>query len=108
MIQRGPLVRHGDIDLLHAHVNEVFPIPHRHVNHGIEYRIISVYRSALSAIHSQLDSHPVGQYPPVLTLMKAIHNERPPTPKGQGIWDVNKVLLHIKGWGDNDVMDVRL
>ena len=96
------------VNLLQAQVKEVLQFLTDMFNQGKEYKTISVYRSALSAIHPQLDGHPVGQSPLVLTLMKAIHNERPPKPKGLGTWDVDKVLLHIKGWGDNDQMDLKL
>ena len=47
---------------------------------GYQYRSLNSYRSAISAIHEEVDGYPVGQHPLVTRMLKGAFNERPPLP----------------------------
>lgn len=69
-------------------------------NKNLEYCIIGVHRSALSAYHTYVDDKPVGQHPLVCSLISEIFNLLPPQPKYMFVWDVQVVLNYIKSkWG---------
>ena len=74
---------------------------------GYQYSTINGYRSALSALHCEIDGHKAGQHPLVIRLMKGVFNDRPPVPRYSETWDVGVVLSHIKGQGDNNVMSIK-
>ena len=39
--------------------------------------------------------------------MRAIFNQKPPLPKYEFSWDVDKALNKMLSWGDNDKMDIK-
>ena len=63
---------------------------------GLEYNLIGVHRSAISAYHEKVDGIPVGQHPLVTSLMAGIFNLRPPQRRYIFVWDVQVVLNFIK------------
>ncbi|XP_046583872.1 uncharacterized protein LOC124291013 [Haliotis rubra] len=68
---------------------------------GLKYPTINAHRSAISKNHAPLGAVQVDQLPVVCEHMRAIFNERIPSPRYTKTWDVEKVLGAIKGWGDN-------
>ena len=68
---------------------------------GLEYRTLNVYRSAISALHPNVDGTPVGAHPLIKRLMSGVLNGRPPKPRYADTWDVNRVLLHCASLGEN-------
>ena len=73
---------------------------------GYQYSTINGYRSAISAIHPEVDGVKVGQHQLVVQLMKGVFNDRPPQPKYTSTWDVSLVLDYIRGLGDNAIMPI--
>jgi hypothetical protein len=71
-----------------------------------EYSTINGYRSAISAIHPNIEGHPAGQHPTVKRLLEAVFNERPPNPRYQDTWDVGQVLNYIKKKGNNEQLNI--
>ena len=69
---------------------------------GYQYRSLNSYRSAISAVHSRVDDHPVGQHPLVSRMFKGVFNERPPLSRYSTFWDVGTVLRYLKQLGSND------
>ena len=74
---------------------------------GYKYRSLNSYRSAISALHSTVDGHSIGQHPLVTRMLKGVYNERPPLPRYSSFWDVGTVLRHLQGWGENDKVSLR-
>lgn len=66
---------------------------------GKEYRTLSGYRSAISAYHKGQDGVKMGRHPLIQELLTAFFNRRPPKPRYDFTWDVDKVLREIKSWG---------
>ena len=77
-------------------------------NRGYQYRSLNTYRSAISAVHSEVDDYPVGQHPLVSRMLKGVFNERPPLPRYSTFWDVGVVLRYLKQLGSNDSLSLRL
>ena len=75
---------------------------------GYLYRSLNSYRSAISALHSKVDSYSVGQHPLLTRMLKGVFNERPPVAKYSALWDVGVVLKYLKGLGTNDTLSLRL
>ena len=77
---------------------------------GYEYRTICTYRSAISALHNNIEGRPVGEHPQVSSLITGVFNNRPPQPKYNFIWDVQLVLDYLKKElpNNNDLSDKRL
>ena len=65
-----------------------------HFEKALEYNIIGVHRSAISAYHEKVDDMPVRQYPLVTSLMAQIFNSKPPL-RYIFVWDVQVVLNFI-------------
>ena len=63
---------------------------------GYEYRTICTHRSAISALHDNIEGRPVGEHPQVNSLITGVFNSRPPQPKYNCIWDVQLVLDYLK------------
>ena len=76
-------------------------------NDGLQYRTINTYRSAISKNHDLIEGVPVGKHSLVVRHMRAIFNEKPPLPKYEFSWDVDKVLNKILSWDDNEKMGVK-
>ena len=68
---------------------------------GKQYRTINSYRSAISMTHTPIEGVVAGKHPLVSRLMKGIYNKRPPQPRYTSTWDVQVVLQHLRGWGNN-------
>lgn len=74
---------------------------------GLEYSTLNVYRSALSLYHPKVDGYKIGQHPTVKEFMAGAFNVRPPKPRYQHTWDVNKVLDHIRSMGENVHLSIK-
>ena len=74
---------------------------------GYKYRSVNAYRSAISALHSKVDGHPIGQHLLVTRMLKGVYNERPPLPRYSSFWDVGAVLKYVQSWGSNDNLSLR-
>ena len=74
---------------------------------GLEYHTLNVYRSALSATHSQIEAYNVGEHPLVVQLLKGIFNSRPPAPRYTYTWDVSKVMSYLEGFGPNEQLSLK-
>ena len=74
---------------------------------GKAYRSINVYRSALSAVFSLIDSWKVGSHPLVSQLLRGIFNLRPPQPKYSHTWKVSQLLGYIKSLGPNENLSLK-
>ena len=68
---------------------------------GFQYCSLNSYRSAISAVHSKIDGYSVGKHPLISRLLRAAFNERPPLPRYSSFWNVDVVLSHLRGLGDN-------
>ena len=77
-------------------------------NKGYQYQSLNSYRSAISAVHSEVDDHPVGQHPLVSRMLKMVFNERRPLPRYSSFWDVGLVLGYLKQLGSNDSLSLCL
>ena len=74
---------------------------------GFQYRSLNSYRSAISAVHSKVDGYSVGKHPLVSRLLKGAFNERPPLPRYSSFWNVDTVLGHFRGLGDNGSLSLK-
>ena len=63
---------------------------------GYEYRTICTHRSAISALHNNIEGRPVGEHPQVSSLVIGVFNNRQPQRKYNFIWDVQLVLDYRK------------
>jgi len=68
------------------------------------YRCLNSYRSAISAIHAEVDGYPVAL---VTRMLKRAFNERPPLPKYSSFWDVGLVLHYLKNLGNNEMLSLQ-
>ena len=66
---------------------------------GYQYRSLNAYRSAIASMHTHIDGVSIGQHPLVSRLLRGGFQTRPPLPRYQGMWDVNKVLNQISSHG---------
>lgn len=62
---------------------------------GLEYTTINTARSALSAIILPQDNINIGNHPVVSIFMRGIFKNKPPRPRYQTTWDVDKVLTYL-------------
>lgn len=65
---------------------------------GLGHSALNTARSALSALCSTDNSITIGAQPLVTRFMKGVYNLRPTRSRYNHIWDVNKVLEHLKTW----------
>ena len=75
---------------------------------GLQYRTINTYRSAISQNHSLIDGVQVVNHPLIIRHTRAIFSQKPPTPKYDSSWAVDKVLNEIISWGTNESMAIKL
>ena len=68
---------------------------------GVQYNTLNTHRSAISAFHTTVNNVKVGQHPTVTSIMAAFFNARPPMPRYEVTWDVDKVLDFIMNLGEN-------
>lgn len=71
---------------------------------GYQYNTINLHRSAISALHDEVDGTPIGQNQLIKKILTGVFQENPPKPKYTTTWDVNVVLQHIKNLGPNDTL----
>ena len=69
---------------------------------GHSYRLLNVYRSAISSIHPKIDGYPL-----VCRLLKGAFNMRPPLPKYQSTWSVETIILYVKSLGKNEALSLK-
>ena len=62
----------------------------------LAYRMIGVYKSAISQIHDPIGSVPLGELPIVSWFMKGVFRMNPPQPKLRTTWKVQVALDHLK------------
>jgi site-specific recombinase XerD len=74
---------------------------------GYEYRTINNYRSAISAFHSGVAGQKMGQQTLIKQVMKGVFNSRPPLPRYNETWDVDKVLKHLENMGGNQNLSLK-
>jgi hypothetical protein len=75
------------------------------VSEGLAYNTLNGYRSAISAYHRGFEGTPAGQHPQVKRLLMGVYQDCPPVPKYTTTWDVEQVLTHMEGWGQNEELD---
>jgi len=76
---------------------------------GYEYSTINLHRSAVSALHEEVEGMPVGQHNLIKKIMTGVFQEKPPQPRYSDTWDVDVVLRHISNLGRNeDLSDTQL
>ena len=63
---------------------------------GYEYRTICAHRSAISALHDNIEGRHVGEHPQVSSLIAGVFSNRLPQSKYNFIWDVQLVLHYLK------------
>ena len=73
---------------------------------GYEHSTINSHRSAISAYHPKIGGIKVGQHDLVIRVMDGVFNGRLPQPRYIDTWDVSQVLEHIRGLGENSVMNI--
>ena len=93
--------REGQINPFQASVENVANFLSYLYTEGYEYSTINNYRSAISAIHPEIDGEKVGQKHTVKQVMAGIFNKRPPLPRYTNTWDVDVVLNHIQNMPSN-------
>ena len=93
--------RERQINPFQASVENVINFLSHLYTEGYEYSTINNYRSAISAIHPEIDGEKVGQKHTVKQVMAGIFNKRPPLPRYTNTWDVDVVLNHIQNMPSN-------
>ena len=96
-----------EVDSFHAPIQAVVDHLASLFEAKLAYSTINGARSAISALHGPIDGMAVGNHPIVRRLMAGVFNERTPTPRYNDTWDVNVVLTHIRGLGQNSEMPDR-
>jgi hypothetical protein len=74
------------VNPISANVKDILTFLSDQFDSNLQYRTVNVLRSAISSIHSWIESKSVGQHPLVTRLMKGIANERPPKPRYTGTY----------------------
>lgn len=77
-----------------------------HTLHHLSYSALNSARSALSCIIS-LNGMPVGQHPVVCRFLKGSFEQKPPSNRYYGIWDVNQVLQFLKAFTPNSCLTLK-
>ena len=95
------------VDLFCAPVETIANFLSSLLLNGYEYRSINSYSSAISAFHLEIKGRKVGQLQLIKQIMKGAFNSRPPMPRYQQTWDVDKVLNHLSSLGDNKNLSLK-
>ena len=74
---------------------------------GLQYCSIDVIRSSISTTHVPLEGAPIGQHPLVTQLLRGVYNSRPPMPRYTWTWDVDLVVRHLRGLGNNTDLSLK-
>jgi integrase len=97
------------IDPVSSSVEEVAEFLTGMFKAGYEYSTINLHRSAISALHEELEGLPVGQHSLIKKIMTGVFQEKPPQPRYNETWDVDVVLQYISNLGRNeDLSDTEL
>ena len=72
----------------------------------MSYTALNSARSALSCIVS-VNGLPVGQHPVVCRFLSGAFQQKPPSKKLHGIWDVNQVLRFLKTFARNSSLTLQ-
>ena len=91
----------------HLTVSEVLDFLHALFAQGLGYSVINSHRSAFSSILQVPGVERIGEHNLVYRFMKGAFNLRPPQPRYSKMWDINKVLLYLKGLGRNEDLTLR-
>ena len=73
---------------------------------GYEHSTINSHRSVISAYHPKIGGIKVGKHDLVIQVMDGVFNGRLPQSRYIDTWDVSQVLEHIRGLGENSVMNI--
>ena len=74
---------------------------------GFKFRILGVYRSAISSNHETVDGFVIGKHPMMAKFMKGVFCLRPPEPKYFVTWDVRQVLNFLKTWAPAETLSLK-
>ena len=99
--ESGIAGRERKINSVHAPVEAILEFLTDEYNAGQAYRMLNVYRSAISRTHPSIDSVPVGEHP------LGAFNPRPPLPRYSTTWDVDPVLSFIENLGPNQSLSLK-
>jgi site-specific recombinase XerD len=95
------------IDPFQATVENVANFLSHLYTQGYEYRTINNYRTAISAIHPEIEGSKVGQMHTIRQVMTGIFNKRPPLPRYTSTWNVDNVLHYIQGMAPNELLALK-
>ena len=85
-----------NVSLIRCNVNWILDFLAFLFESGYEYRTICTHRSAISALHNNIEESPVGEHLQVSSLITGVFNNRPPQPKYNFFWDVRLVPDYLK------------
>ena len=85
-----------NVDPVRYNVNRILDFLAFLFESGYEYRAICKHRSAISALHNNIERRPAGEYPQVNSLITGASNNRPPQPKYNFIWYIQLLLDYLK------------
>ena len=85
-----------DVDPVRRNVNWILDFLAFMFESGYEYRTICKHRSAISALHNNIEGRPVGEHPQVNSLITGASNNQPPRPKYNFIWYIQLLLDYLK------------
>ena len=88
-------------------MSEVLDFLHALFAQGLGYSAINTHCCALSSILQLPGVERIGEHNLVSRFMKGVFNLRPPQPCYSKLWDINKVLIYLKGLGRNEDLTVR-
>ena len=86
----------------HPTVSEILDFLPALFAQGLGYRATNSYRSALSSILQVPGVEQIGERNFIYRFMKGVFNLRPPQLRYSKMWNINKVLLYLKGLGRNE------
>ena len=86
----------------HPTVSEFLNFLHALLAQGLGYSAINSHRSALSSILQVPGEERIGERNSISPFMEGVFNLWPPQPRYPKMWDINKVLLYLKGLGRNE------
>lgn len=90
------------VDPVRCSINYILDFLSDSFDQGLSHSTIAGYRSAISAFHSLVDGLKIGDHPRVSALLNGIFNKRPPQPKSNFVWDVEKVVNYLCHLGKNE------
>ena len=81
----------------HPTVSEFLDFLHALFAQGLGYSAINNHHNALSSILQVPEVEQIGEHNLVSRIMKGVFNLRLQQPRYPKMWDVNKILLYLKG-----------